>query len=183
MPETSSGFFVFETSLLAKIWKKFLQLCSFHGLSDFLSVCMSVCLFVWNVIQVAVFDQSSPNLVHLSSHVQDRTLYFILEFWSKLSSVLWNMLRNMFVFGSPSDLFVLETSSKLFRLGTLPGLFVFRFKCAHIMWVVTKWWYPTTNVGWKWDWKHSWQRCAQYGNFICFRRILVIKWNEFFNRG
>ena len=75
--------FIFDAYLLlAKISKKFAsmfvwrfvtcqnlqfwQVCSFDGLS----VCLSVC----DAIQVAVFDQSSPNFNHLCSLFPQRNL-------------------------------------------------------------------------------------------------------------
>ena len=50
--------------LLAKIYN-FWQVCSFVGLSVFLSVCLSVSLSVLSSITHERFDISSPNLVHI----------------------------------------------------------------------------------------------------------------------
>ena len=50
-------------------FRRNLQVCSFNGLS----VCLSVCY----TMQVAVFDQSSSNFIHICSLAQHRSVYFL----------------------------------------------------------------------------------------------------------
>ena len=57
----------FDGLLLAKISKKFASM----------FVCRFVCLSVCYTVQVAVFDQSAPNLVHIWNLVQHIGLYFL----------------------------------------------------------------------------------------------------------